>query len=247
MTTASDYAAGLAQATGLLATWLPTTDLTVGMVGRVVHGGFERLSTLEELHGRQPSRVVSLGTTSSSLAITRGFSLDLTAGVGAPGATATGRFSRENAFLFRADGCQSSGFANPLTVQSAIRALAASGVWDSTWLTVTEVCTVTSFTTVVARQAETLVQLALGGESDDSDVSNIVHAGAKVSLLSGDAVIFSTTEAATPLFRAYRLKRGLLGSVGFRVERGLTADDMTTEQATLADIADLYAAPLDTA
>lgn len=214
---------------GYLATWLPGVPISVGDIGTVRHGRYERITSLEQL-GVAVS-VLSSGEIrqldyASAGHLDIGWSAQAEGGSVAPGTGARVRveLSRAYAVLFQALDASTRAIEDLNALRDELGKLAAAGVWRREYVVVTE----------VVRTGATVVLMAggSGGRMDftlDAPVAagplGLVHAagGLAVASEAGMAVRVVAPQGLSPLFRASSL-RSTISRRPRLVSRGEGAD-----------------------
>lgn len=213
MSLTDDYCDALRSRTGHMATWFPTTQVKPGAIVRIVGGVIEPVGSLAEIVG--VNAAISPGSDiAARLTAQAGVSWEVGLDAGKPGiaglsASMTGRSS----FFFVADNLHSTELVGVDSVGVQVLTCAKSGAWRPDWLLVTSVIEAGAFTAVISKSKNAVIAVnASGGLSPTMD--NLA-AGARVGVQSGEVLVYSSSDRATPLYRAY----GIVGKGIIRTPR----------------------------
>lgn len=241
MRTNTKYTRELKKQFGYLATWLPSTPVSLGDVGIVKRGVFTRLSNLNDFgisfeiekdssksdidHSSKGAVSISLkaaGTTPAA-----GSTLtEVDAGI-------TIEFSKENAILFKANGTVSPSIKDQIKLGDTIKKLYKEGKWNIQWVVVTEVVEAESATIIISGSSKGKVELKAEAEVKLGEL-DIADADAKLGLsFSRDlSTSIIAKESLTPLFKASRIKEHILKKPTFTL-KGVEVRNLITPAMAL--------------
>jgi hypothetical protein len=199
----SEYSQEMRDKTGYLAAWVPTTELTVGMIVRVKDGVLERVGDFDAI-ARHETRVLQNTAAASRITVQSGFTLSAGIEAMSPVGTASASLSHERAFIFVGEGGRTEELDGLDGAGESVLSLFDSGEWRREWLLVTSIMIVNSFSLAICRGGS--ASLSMEMEPGASVGIPGLRAGGQVSALSGDAVTYVTGSRATPLYRAYGIE-----------------------------------------
>jgi hypothetical protein len=212
------YTRELYEKYGYFAGWLPSTRLALGDVGTFAGRRFTKLTTLADLRvpftTDAPGAIADLEYASSgAVAVTADTEADTTAG-GGPGlfAAMSITFSREAATFFQAGGCTEQTIADLPGLGAALLPLCRARTWRPEYFVVTSLVSTGPTAIVVSQDRGARIDLKVGVDDLGGPIPVARGAGnLSVMAKSGLAASVITLDGATPLFRAARMQRRLLG------------------------------------
>ncbi len=210
-------------------TWLPSATISLGDVGIIRDGIFEKTGSLKDFritHVEQVDESEGDLEHTSSGAV----SIEFRATGGAPAASAiSGKFdgdirvsfNRANAVLFQASQCKKSTIADIKQVTDAILSRYLAGKWKPEECVVTAVVRSAATTVLISNAADAYVNLEANGELGQGKAP-LASVNAKMKVGSRSAIGTSVVAkaGATPLFQARGIKTSLLpwGSPSLRTK-----------------------------
>jgi hypothetical protein len=230
------YAAELHASLGYLATWLPTSKLTLGDLVAAGDSGLVRIGHIRD-HGLSftphagPSRATYEYASSGAVSISQKLAGQAMVGSSLADSEAglVIKFSRANAVVFEASGCSSAAIADLISLGRAVEKRYAAGEWDRNWMLVTELVSAKGATIIVSGSQSAQADLKVGGTIGQgvvklSDVDAKLEFKRVVDI--GFKIIAST--GLTPLYRAAGIKRSWLGKAQFRPRSAKPTGDEDT-------------------
>jgi hypothetical protein len=204
------YAKEIHDQFGYLATWLPTANMQVGDVGTINDGIFDKKGNLKDL-GITFSSQADPQMGDVEYASTNAVSIEFKAAGDAPvsggGATADASvgisFTRPDAVLFQASGCNTLTISNLPKVTDDILSKYRAGDWPSDWVVVTDVVSSAATTVLISSGANAHIDLSAKGDLGTSKAS-LASADAKFAITKSSSIGTHIVGAkkSTPLFKA---------------------------------------------
>jgi len=210
------YTRELRQRFGYSATWVPTSEVRLGDVGRLQRYEFERVATLTDFgvqfDRRNGSTTSSLNYNSNhgvSFAIKASGELPpLGSGLAAADAGIIVSFGATDAIVLQASGCVMASIENQHELARQILALYEGGEWDDDFVAVTEVVQAGKATVLISSSSDGSVVFTTDGGVQLGPLS---LAAADVELRVSRSRNIGTQIVAegglTPLFRAHGVRK----------------------------------------
>ena len=224
MPTFGQYLKEMRKGTGYLATWVPSTPMSLGLYGTVNAGVFTRLGSL----GHQAKVVDGTpGIISYSSSTARVASLSATVPPAvAPLGNVDGKldlaFTREGDFIFHAGHVVPRTVDNLQDVADYMVMQEVLGAWQRDWYFVYELVESGPFVVVLSASNNSQVSLKLKAGATQAALGDIDFTSG-VTVTNGHALAY-VMEHGQPLYKLARLKANFWGRPGMRpVSQGASA------------------------
>jgi hypothetical protein len=216
------YTRELRKRFGYSATWVPTSEVRLGDVGRLQNYEFERVATLADFGVQFDHRV---GSTTSSLDYTsdHGVSFAIKAsgelpplgsGLAAADAGIVVSFGAKDAIVLQAAGCVMVSIENQLELATHILALYEQGEWDEDYVAVTEVVQAGRTTVLISSSSDGSVVFKIKGDVELGPLSlAAADVGLRVSRSRNIGTQIVADGGLTPLFKAHGVRKRWLRPV----------------------------------
>lgn len=214
------YLKGMFEKFAYMATWLPSAPVTLGDVGFLSGGSFQRVTSLANLG---IEFAVRKGTTALDLSHSsdQGASLMTSGGAGAEAGPSSAKakvsveFTSMGAFVFQAKGCVESTIEDQAKLAREVIARFKSGEdWDPDWVVINTVVRSKSATILVSSSTTSKIDI---GATTDLPAGSTPLASADLGLhvlgQTGDMTNIIAQQALTPMFRVSRVKRDVLARI----------------------------------
>jgi hypothetical protein len=211
------------------ATWLPTTIVKPGDIGKLHNYMFEHVATLNDFDIDfeiiDDSSNMEIDYCSSD-SVSINFKLSGQAPI--PGSSLTTadagvniKFSKGKAIVFRLSKCTSTRLANVNAVGEQIISLYNDKKWKKDMVVVNEAVKANSATIIISNSSNAQLDLLAKGEvgSGDIDLADI-NAEFQIMKKSKIATNIIASEGLTPLFRTAGIKDPIIGGIYFTLGKG---------------------------
>jgi hypothetical protein len=210
------YTRELRKRFGYSATWVPTSDVRLGDVGRLQNYEFERVATLADF-GVQFDRRDSLTTSSLNYTSEHGVSFAIKAsgelpplgsGLVKADAGIIISFDAGGAIVLQAARCVMTSIENQHELARGILALYEGGEWDEDFVAVTEVVQAGRTTVLVSSSSDGSVVLKAKGDIELGSLSlAAADARLRVSRSRNIGTQIVAEGGLTPLFKAHGVRK----------------------------------------
>jgi hypothetical protein len=238
MSTAAEYyCRALHKHFSLLGTWLPNARMSLGDVGILDRGIFQRFTSLGKLGANMRIRK---GLTPAVFS----FSSEMTAAVrsSASGSIVPGhplgraqvdlKFASQGGFMFQAIDCYRDEIDDKAGLAKVILGYVRTGEWRGDWAVVDSVVRAGSATIIIANSSQASLGLHVDGPAEFSSLAKLTS-GFEVNSESGNIARFISQGNLVPLFTLGRIKTSFiqqaLGLSGHTVHFGGAGSVLLTQ------------------
>jgi hypothetical protein len=216
-----NYSAEIEENLDYLATWLPSSAVSLGDVGYVRRSGFERVGTLQDYGVRDiPTGAGDLGPLAytSRGAVTIELNIKADTGVAGRGDLDIS-FSKADGIFFSAIDCKLHTLVVTPALIEALVARWDAGTWDRDLAVIVETVTAAKTTILIASSTTARASLSADASLIAAQIGlSELAAAAKLSRAQNLALQVAGAAGITPLYRARRLRRSWLGSASLHSE-----------------------------
>ncbi|MEB2777467.1 hypothetical protein SYJ56_19285 [Algoriphagus sp. D3-2-R+10] len=240
MKTSKKYTREIKEQFGYLATWLPSTPLSLGDIGILKNNQFTKISNLSDFGiqfeieidktksdiEHSSKGAVSISTKASGTVAPQGSALaEVDAGI-------TVEFSKENAILFKANRTTSPCIKDQIKLGKAVIELYKEGKWDKDWSVITEKVDAESATILISSSSSGKIELKAKGkvEAAKLDIAD-AKLGFELTFSKDLSTKIIGEESLTPLFKASKVNSSLFNPPIFRMNKIKSMDLMTPDKA----------------
>ena len=210
------YTRELRKRFGYSATWVPTSEVRLGDVGRLQKYEFERVATLADF-GVQFDRRDGLTTSSLDFASDHGVSFaikasgevpPLASGLATADAGIIVSFGAKDAIVLQAARCVVTSIENQHELARHILALYGEGEWEEDYVAVTEVVQAGRTTVLISNSSDGSVVFKVKGGVELGPLSLAsADVGLRVSRSRNVGTQIVAEGGLTPLFKAYGVRK----------------------------------------
>ena len=218
----SDYVEGIERQLGYLATWLPTTDIHVGDIGRFDGQTFVPTSSLSARSIRfAVQRGVAVGDLSAQIgrkiritAKARGETNQLAPSIPKAKAGVVVEFGSKESAIFSASGCREDRMEDVERLSDVIERLYDTWQWSKDLVVVTHVVKARNATILVSSEKEATFELTASASAKAGPVDvGRLSAGWSLASSYNSSLSLVSRSNLTPLFRAVKIQGFLFPGV----------------------------------